>query len=74
MSRIINAIYENGVFKPLEKIDLTEHKKVTIIVTNEVEPQQKKGTLDGIIDIASECSDTDISVHHDKYLYDKVPD
>jgi predicted DNA-binding antitoxin AbrB/MazE fold protein len=74
MSRVIDAIFENGVFKPLERIDLKEHEKVTIIVTNEGEPQQKECILDGIIDIASNCTDTDLSVHHDKYLYGKVSD
>lgn len=39
MSKVINAIYENGVFKPLEKVDIED------------------------------CSDTDLSSHHDKYLY-----
>ena len=28
----INAIYENGILKPLGKIDLKEHQKVEIIV------------------------------------------
>ncbi|KKO20909.1 MAG: hypothetical protein DCC43_14315 [Candidatus Brocadia sp.] len=37
MVKSVEAIFENGVFKPLEKMDLEEHKKVTIIVTNEPE-------------------------------------
>ncbi|MGR3177662.1 MAG: antitoxin family protein, partial [Candidatus Anammoxibacter sp.] len=28
----IKAIFENGVFKPLQKIDLNEHEKVEIRV------------------------------------------
>jgi predicted DNA-binding antitoxin AbrB/MazE fold protein len=32
MPKTIEAIYENGVFKPLEKIDLKEHQKVEIII------------------------------------------
>ncbi|MBI3399555.1 MAG: antitoxin family protein [Deltaproteobacteria bacterium] len=32
MHRIIEAIYENGVFKPLQKIDIKEHEKVGIKV------------------------------------------
>jgi predicted DNA-binding antitoxin AbrB/MazE fold protein len=28
MSRAIDAIFENGVFKPLASIDLEEHKKL----------------------------------------------
>ncbi|HKZ72215.1 MAG TPA: antitoxin family protein, partial [Nitrospirota bacterium] len=30
MSKVINTIYEDGVFKPLEKVDIKEHKKVKI--------------------------------------------
>jgi len=30
MAEPINAIFENGVFKPLEKIQIKEHEKVTI--------------------------------------------
>jgi len=30
MTEVINAIFENGVFKPLEKIEMKEHQKVTI--------------------------------------------
>lgn len=32
MSKTVEAIFENGVLKPLEKIDLKEHQKVEIIV------------------------------------------
>lgn len=30
MPQTINAIYENGVFKPLEPISLKEHERVTL--------------------------------------------
>ncbi|HOG39570.1 MAG TPA: antitoxin family protein [Syntrophorhabdaceae bacterium] len=30
MAKIINAIFEDGVFKPLEEIDIKEHEKVMI--------------------------------------------
>lgn len=30
MSRTIDAIYENGVFKPLQDVEVKEHEKVTI--------------------------------------------
>ena len=29
MAEVINAVFENGVFKPLEKIEMKEHEKVT---------------------------------------------
>ncbi len=30
MSRVINAIFENGVFKPLQDVDIKEHEKIAI--------------------------------------------
>ena len=30
MAEVINAVFENGVFKPLDKIEMKEHEKVTI--------------------------------------------
>lgn len=69
MSKVINAIFENGVFKPLDKVDIEDHKKVTIILATEVEySTQEECNLSGIIDIAEDCSDPDLSTHHDKYL------
>ena len=70
MSKIIEAVFENGVFKPLEKVDVPEHKKLTIILADKVKhPVKGKCSLAGIIDIAKDCFDTDLSIHHDKYLY-----
>jgi len=30
VSKVINAIFENGVLKPLQKIDLKEHEQVEL--------------------------------------------
>jgi len=35
MSKQIEAIYENGVLRPLESLSLDEHQRVTIIITEE---------------------------------------
>lgn len=32
MSKVIDAVFENGVFKPLEKVDVKENEKVEIKV------------------------------------------
>ena len=32
MSQIIDAIYEDGVFKPIQHVDVKEHEKVAIKV------------------------------------------
>ncbi len=70
MSKTIKAIYEKGVFKPLTKIEMKEHTKLTIILPDESNhPTLQAGSLDGIIDIAKDCSDSDLSIHHDTYLY-----
>lgn len=75
MPKTIETIFENGVFKPLEKVDIKEHEKIRITLTNEAEYLPRgKFTLAGIIDLAKDCSDTDLSVHHDKYLYGEAGD
>jgi predicted DNA-binding antitoxin AbrB/MazE fold protein len=75
MSRIINAIFEKGVFKPLGKVNIKEHEKVKIILADEEAVSHKaECNLNGIIDIAKDCSDTDLSILHDKYLYGEVVD
>ena len=37
MPKIIEAIYENGVFKPLEKVDLREGEKLRLVVRENVD-------------------------------------
>ncbi|MBI5102470.1 MAG: antitoxin family protein, partial [Nitrospirae bacterium] len=32
MPKVIDAIFENGVFRPLEKVHVPEHKKLKIII------------------------------------------
>jgi len=34
MSKVIDAVFENGVFKPLEKIKVKEHEKVSIKIVS----------------------------------------
>ena len=36
MPKIIEAVYENGVFKPLEKVNLKEGEKVRIRIEEDV--------------------------------------
>lgn len=72
MTHVINAVYENGVFRPLEKVSVKEHKRLRIILENEAEAPAQESSLSGLIDIAKDCHDTDLSIHHDKYLYGEV--
>ena len=41
MSRTVEAIYEDGVFKPLQKIAIKEHEKVEITVFSKEEWQSR---------------------------------
>jgi len=73
MSQVIHAIYENGVFKPLGKVALKEHEHIRLIIADLItDSPVREYSLSGIIDIAPECADTDLSIHHDKYLYGEV--
>jgi predicted DNA-binding antitoxin AbrB/MazE fold protein len=48
MSQILEAIYENGVFKPLEKVDLKEHQKIEIFIKEKESVAKKsQGILKG---------------------------
>ena len=49
MAKTINAIYENGVFKPLEPISLKEHERVTLDINLEEQlRKQLKELTEGI--------------------------
>ena len=48
MTQIINAIYEEGVLKPLEPLDIKEHTKVRIII--EPEKDRKRPPLNFPVD------------------------
>jgi len=75
MSESISAIFENGVFRPLKKIKLSNHKKIQLIVfpAKEEMPQLvkfQKQSLKKYCGIGKSGL-TDISRNHDTYLYEK---
>ncbi len=71
MSKVIRAIYEDGIFKPLEDIHLPDHQRVKLEIISEEEvslaESQKKSLLE-VIGIGSSGLD-DVARKHDKYLY-----
>jgi predicted DNA-binding antitoxin AbrB/MazE fold protein len=36
MAKVIHAIFEDGVFRPVEKISLPEHQEVEIIIEEDI--------------------------------------
>lgn len=41
MAQIVNAIYEEGVLKPLEPLDIQEHTKVRVIIESKMPESQR---------------------------------
>lgn len=71
MTETISAIYEDGIFKPLQKVDLPDHKHVHLILMPEEEAtliNAQRKELSKIIGIGS-SGKTDIARKHDSYLY-----
>ena len=71
MTVTIVAVYEDGIFKPLQKIALPEHKRMRLVVLPEEDGEllelQKK-ELSSIIGIG-ESDISDVSRRHDQYIY-----
>lgn len=77
IAQIIPAVYEEGVLKPLKKIDLTEHSRVDLVIleskdelgddSKDVVIAQRKA-LSKYVGIGNSGL-TNVSVNHDKYLY-----
>jgi predicted DNA-binding antitoxin AbrB/MazE fold protein len=72
MTEAIVAVYEDGIFKPLQTIPLSEHKHVHLVVMPEEDGEllklQKK-ELSSIIGIG-ESGISDVSRRHDQYIYE----
>ncbi|RLI89527.1 MAG: antitoxin [Archaeoglobales archaeon] len=58
MPKVIEVIYEDGVFKPLEKVDLREGEKVKIRIEKKIDFEpirlKKKVSIEKIKEIRSE--------------------
>ena len=84
MAKAINAMYENGVFKPLEKIRLKNKQRVTLTVVEKglkpvakTRPKRRQlqsraninfDTARGIVGLFKSGTH-DLAKNHDGYLY-----
>ena len=48
----VTAIYEHGVFRPLEKVDLPEHSRVELSLSAPL-PEPDPATLDAVYEVLS---------------------
>lgn len=79
MSQLIRAIYEDGVLKPLEPLDLREHQRVRVTIAAELADltdvvmlqRRAMEELDVEIDSIPDNSPDDhfTAADHDKLLY-----
>ena len=61
----IEAIYENGVFRPVEKVALNDGVKVEITI----KLSKKKDSAETIPDLAIDMGISDLAINIDHYLY-----
>ena len=84
MTRAFNAMYENGVFKPLEKVRLKNRQRVklTVIETSlkgVTKSRSKRRRIPRQADLGSHPAQRivglfksgthDLAINHDRYLY-----
>jgi len=84
MARVFNAMYENGVFKPLEKLRLKNKQRVklTVIETSlkrVAKSTPKRRRIPSQTDVDShpgqrivglfKSGTHDLAINHDRYLY-----
>lgn len=73
MSELISAIYEGGIFKPLQDIDLHDHQRVKLQIIPEADTslvESQKKALSKIAGIGNSGL-TDVARKHNKYLYQR---
>ncbi len=71
MTTIVPAVFEGGVFRPLEPVNLGENERVYMLVLPD-EPGKvaaaQRASLEALIGIG-ESGESEISVRHDEFLY-----
>ncbi len=72
MSKSVKVIYEDGVFKPLQKVNLKEHQKLELVIKKTIKdtPSTKQKSPLRLIGLFESDLD-DSAVNHDIYLYNK---
>ena len=68
--KTIHAVFEKGVFRPLEALDLAEQTEVEFEPKIIGEPKPKAGSMQGIIEVMShryETGEPDIAARHNEH-------
>jgi predicted DNA-binding antitoxin AbrB/MazE fold protein len=75
MSLTIDAIYENGVLRPLENLDLADHQqvRVTIEIVRDTTATQPANDEDPLAGIRIATGLGDLAEHFDDYRFGRRP-
>lgn len=73
MSKLITAIYEDGILKPLQALDLRDHQRVKLEIIPEEETSLIESQKKALLEMAGIGNSglTDIARKHNQYLYQK---
>jgi predicted DNA-binding antitoxin AbrB/MazE fold protein len=71
MSKVIEAIFENGVFRPLTEPHLKNHQRVKIEIVSEDDESLVEAQKKILLEFAGlgKSNFTDVARNHDRYLY-----
>jgi predicted DNA-binding antitoxin AbrB/MazE fold protein len=68
--KTIHAVYESGVFRPLEAVELPERTEVEFEPRPVTQPEDRNGGLDGIYAILGEryqSGEHDVAARHNEH-------
>jgi predicted DNA-binding antitoxin AbrB/MazE fold protein len=71
MSKIIEAIFENGILRPLTQPRLKNHQRVRIEILSEDDESSVEAQKKILLEFAGvrKSNSTDVARNHDRYLY-----
>jgi predicted DNA-binding antitoxin AbrB/MazE fold protein len=69
MGQAVQAIYENGVLRPLQKLNLGEHQQVQLIIDTDAVAGQQEGSdrADPLNGVRCATGIPDLAEHFDDY-------
>ena len=74
VTKTIIAVYEDGIFKPLEETHLPDHQRVKLKIISEDEETLLESQRKALLEVAGmgASGQDDVARTHDKHLYLKV--
>jgi predicted DNA-binding antitoxin AbrB/MazE fold protein len=64
---VIHAVYENGVFRPTEPVDLPESSKVELRLITPAAEEQHLDAIYTLLEARFESGEADVAARHDEH-------